>query len=85
MKDFTITERLFAKLAFKKLCARADCSVKYYQADSSQFSDTEFHAACNNLNQTIGFVELVHTIKMKLSKTEINSWHKQLEFSFYIA
>ncbi len=34
MKDFTIRETLLAKLAFKKLYARADCSVKHYQADN---------------------------------------------------
>jgi hypothetical protein len=39
MKDFTIMETLLAKLAFKKLCARADCSVKHYQADNGQFSE----------------------------------------------
>ena len=48
-------ETLLAKLAFKKLCARADYSVKHYQADNGQFSDKEFLAACNNLNQTIEF------------------------------
>jgi hypothetical protein len=30
-------------------------SVTHYQADNSQFSDKEFLAACNNLNQTIDF------------------------------
>jgi hypothetical protein len=55
MKDFTITETLLAKLAFKKLCARADCSAEYYQADNGQFSDREFLAACKFLNQTIEF------------------------------
>jgi hypothetical protein len=74
MKDFTTNETLLAKLAFKKLCAKADCSVKHYQADNSQFSDSEFLAACNNLNQTtLSFAELVHTIKMESSKTETNS------------
>jgi hypothetical protein len=34
MKDFTIMETLLAKLAFKKLCAKANCSIKYYQADN---------------------------------------------------
>jgi hypothetical protein len=48
-------ETLLAKLAFKKLCAIADCSVKHYQAENGQFSDKEFLAACNNLNQTIEF------------------------------
>ncbi len=48
-------ETLLAKLAFKKLCARADYSVKHYQADNGQFSDKEFLAACNKLNQTIEF------------------------------
>ncbi len=42
-------------MALEKLCARADCSVKHYQADNGQFSDKEFLAACNNLNQTIEF------------------------------
>jgi hypothetical protein len=55
IKDFTIPETLLAKLAFKKLCARADCSVKHYQADNGQLSDKEFLATCNNLNQTIEF------------------------------
>ncbi len=55
MKDFTTNETLLAKLGFKKLCAKADCSVKHYQADNGQFSDNEFLAACNNLNQTIEF------------------------------
>jgi hypothetical protein len=55
MKDFTIMEPLLAKLAFKKLCAKADCSVKHYQADNGQISDKEFLTACNNLNQTIEF------------------------------
>ncbi len=48
-------EPLLAKLAFEKLCTNADCSVKKYQADNDQFSDKEFLAACNNLNQTIEF------------------------------
>jgi hypothetical protein len=48
-------ETLPAKLAFKKLCAKADCSIKHYQADVRQFSDKEFLAACNNLNQAIEF------------------------------
>jgi hypothetical protein len=73
MKDFTTNETLLAKLAFEKLCSKADCSVKHYQADNGQFSDNEFLAACNNLNQTIECCELVHTIKMDLSKTETNS------------
>jgi hypothetical protein len=55
MKDFTIMETLLAKLAFKKLCTKANCSVKHYKADNGQFSDKEFHATCNNLNQTIEF------------------------------
>jgi hypothetical protein len=55
MKDFTTNETLLEKLAFKKLCTKADCSVKNYQADNGQFSDNEFLAACNNLNQTIEF------------------------------
>jgi hypothetical protein len=55
MKDFTTNETLLAKLEFKKLCAKADCSVKHYQADNGQFSDNEFLAACNKLNQTIEF------------------------------
>jgi hypothetical protein len=55
MKDFTTNETLLAKLAFKKLCPKADCSVKHYQADNGQFSDNEFLAACNNLNQIIEF------------------------------
>jgi hypothetical protein len=55
MKDFTTIKTLLAKLAFKKLCAKADCSVEHYQADNSQFSDNKFLAACNNLNQTIEF------------------------------
>jgi hypothetical protein len=53
VKVFTTNETLLAKLAFKKLCAKADCSVKHYQADSGQFSDNEFLATCNNLNQII--------------------------------
>ncbi len=55
MKDFTTIDTLLAKLAFKKLCAKANCSVKHYQADNGQFSDNEFLAACKNLNQTIDF------------------------------
>jgi hypothetical protein len=55
MKDFTLTETLLAKLAFKILCARADHSVKYYQAGKGQLSDKEFLVTCNNLNQTIEF------------------------------
>jgi hypothetical protein len=46
---------LLAKLAFEKSFAKADCSVKHYQADNGQFSDKVFLAACNNLNQTIEF------------------------------
>ncbi len=48
-------ETLLRKLAFKKLCAKADYSVKHYQADNGQFSGKEFLAACNNLNQNIEF------------------------------
>jgi hypothetical protein len=55
MKAFTTIETLLAKLAFKKICATADCSVKHYQADNGQFSDKKFLVACNNLNQTIEF------------------------------
>jgi hypothetical protein len=33
MRDFTANETLLAKLAFKKLCTKADFSVKHYQAD----------------------------------------------------
>jgi hypothetical protein len=44
-KDFTIKETLLAKMAFKKICARADRSVDHYQADNGQFSDKEFFAA----------------------------------------
>ncbi len=55
MKDFTIIETLLAKLAFEKSCAKADCSVKHFQADNGQFSDKEFLDACNNLNQTNEF------------------------------
>jgi hypothetical protein len=53
MKDFTIMKTLLAKLAFKKLCAKANCSIRHYQDDNGQFSDKEFLAPCNNLNQTI--------------------------------
>jgi hypothetical protein len=55
MKDFTTIETLLAKLAFKKLCTKANCSVKHYQAENGQFSDNECLAACNNLIQTIEF------------------------------
>jgi hypothetical protein len=55
MKDFTTIETLLAKLAFKKSCTKAKFSVKHYQANNGQFSDNEFLAACNNLNQTIEF------------------------------
>jgi hypothetical protein len=55
MKDFRTNETLLAKFAFKKLCAKANCSVKHYQADNGQFSDNEFLAICNNLHQTIEF------------------------------
>ncbi len=55
MKDFTTNEILLAKLAFKKLFAKANFSVKHYQADNGQFSDNEFLAACNNLNHTVEF------------------------------
>ncbi len=48
-------ETLLAKLAFKKLCTKADCLIKNYQADNGQFSDKEFLAARNNLNQNIEF------------------------------
>jgi hypothetical protein len=58
MKDFTTNETLLAKLAFKKLCAKADCSVKHYQADNGRFSDNEYLATCNNLNQTIEFCKV---------------------------
>ncbi len=34
MKDFTTNETLLAKLVFKKLCTKADCSFKHYQADN---------------------------------------------------
>jgi hypothetical protein len=33
MKDFTTNETLLAKLAFENFCAKANCSVKHYQAD----------------------------------------------------
>jgi hypothetical protein len=33
-------ETLLAKLAFKKLCAKPGCSIKHYQADNGQFSDS---------------------------------------------
>jgi hypothetical protein len=33
MKDFTTMETLLAKLAFKKLCTKAHCSVKHYKVD----------------------------------------------------
>ncbi len=46
-------EALLAKLAFKKVFAKVNYSVKNYQADNCPFSDNEFLAACNNLNQTI--------------------------------
>jgi hypothetical protein len=58
MKDFPTIETLLAKLAFKKLCAKADCSVKHFQANNGQFSDNEFLVAYNNLNQTIEFCEV---------------------------
>jgi hypothetical protein len=34
MKDFTTIKTLLAKLALEKLCAKANCSVKHYQADN---------------------------------------------------
>jgi hypothetical protein len=55
MKVFTTIKTLLAKYAFEKLCAKADCSVKHYQADNGQFSDNEFLAACKDLNQIIKF------------------------------
>ena len=55
MKDLTLPETVLAKMAFKKLCARADRSVKHYHADNGWFSDTAFLPSCNNLNQTIEF------------------------------
>jgi hypothetical protein len=75
MKDFTITGTLLAKFAFEKLCARADCSVKHYQADSGQFSDKNslLPAIISTKPLPLSFVELVHTIKMELPKIEFNS------------
>jgi hypothetical protein len=55
MKDITTIETLLAKLALKKICAKADCSIKHYQAANGQCSENEFLAPCNNLNQTIEF------------------------------
>jgi hypothetical protein len=55
VKDITTMETLLTKLAFEKLCAKTDCSVKHYQADNGQFSENEFLATCNNFNQTIKF------------------------------
>ncbi len=48
-------ETLLAKLAFEKLCAKVDYSDKHYQADNGCFSDNEFLAAWDNLNQTMEF------------------------------
>ncbi len=58
MKDFTTNETLLTKLAFKKNCAKADFSLKHYQSDNGRFSENEFLAACNNLNQTIKFCKV---------------------------
>ncbi len=55
MKNLTAMKTLLAKLAFEKLCAKANCPIKQHQADNGQFSDNEFLAACNNLNQIIEF------------------------------
>ncbi len=60
MKDFTTIETLLAKLAFEKLCAKANCSVKHYNADNGQFSDNE--------TKPLSLAELVHTIKMESLK-----------------
>ncbi len=73
MKDFTTNETLFAKLAFKKLCAKANCSVKHYQADNGRFPDNEFLTACNNLNQTIDFFGVGAHHQNGIVKTETNS------------
>ncbi len=72
MKNFTTNETLFAKLAFKKLCTKADCSVKHYQADNGQFPMSSLLSAIISI-KPLRLAELVHTIKMELSKTETNS------------
>jgi hypothetical protein len=77
MKDFTTIETLLAKLAFKILCTKADCSVKHYQMNSLLPAIIS--------TKPLSFAELVHTIKKESSKRETNSWHKQLEFSCYMA
>jgi hypothetical protein len=48
-------KNITGKVSIQKLCTKADCSVEHYQADNGCFSDNQFLAACNNLNQTIEF------------------------------
>ncbi len=43
------------KVNIQKIMHQSHCSVKHYQADNGWFSDNEFLAACNDLNQTIEF------------------------------
>ncbi len=73
MKDFTTNDTLLAKLAFEKLCAKADCSVKHYQADNGQFSEMDSLPPVKISIKPLSFAEFVHTIKEESSKTETNS------------
>ncbi len=74
MKDFTTIETLLVKLAFKKLCAKANCSVKnIIKLIMVTFLTMNSLPPAIISTKPLIFAELVHTIKMELSKTETNS------------
>ncbi len=73
MKDFTTLETLLAKLAFEKLCTKANCSVKHIKLIMVNFLTMNSLPPAIISTKPSSFAELVHTIKMELSKTETNS------------
>ena len=77
MRDFTLSETLFAKTAWEKLLAQAGHMVKHYHANNGQFADNGFLSAVNSKDQKAHFVALEHIIKMTLLKARTRFFHKE--------
>jgi hypothetical protein len=73
MKDFTIMETLLAKLAFEKLCAKPTVLLNIFKLIMVHFLSINSLPPAIFSTKSLSFAELVHTIKIELSKTEINS------------
>ena len=85
MKDFTTIKHYWQSKHSKNYAPKPTVPLNIIKLIMVNFPIMNSLPPAIISTKPFSFAELVYTIKMELSKTETNSWHKQLEFSCYMA